>query len=155
MLIDLDFRKYEITKQVPKMVGDVQEIGADGTPVFENLPSGATIQIRPLEDFESYQKILAFLQEGNAAETDKIQAAMGKMQNDKWKEMLVDILPKHSRELTGMEIKKDGEIRPAIVSDLYTVGSLVPTAMQVFMQVFVISALPEEEKDGLKKQLPE
>ncbi len=159
MLIDLDFRVYEHTSPKPKLDENGEKILDDGGNVVnEEVKSGLVVEIKPLEDYALYQRVLSFLQEGNISPNqtteERVEIAAEKMKSDRWPEMFKEVLPPHCQNLTGAKVKQKGDIRDATITDLYTISSFFTIAVQIFMQIFIISALPDEEKQNLKKQLP-
>ena len=118
MLIDLDFRPFEL----PGL-------------------AGVTVDVRPLQ-VGAYQDALRVLQphqkEGGAN-------AYAMMADGAFLDVAKRIFPEHVRNLSGIELRVNGETRAAKVEDLYSHGALFPTALGIMAHLLAISMLSETE----------
>ena len=133
MLVNLDYQNYELTQDKSG----------------ENIPTGITCQIKPLE-FGLYQKILAFI--GSRAESLQDETkAMAEMNDPELMPIIQEVLPAYCRNLSGLEMMIEGEKKPVAVADLLKYGAFYGFAMQIFFRIFAISTLNEEETETIKK----
>ena len=118
MLIDLDFRPFAL----PGL-------------------SGATVDVRPLQ-VGAQQDALRVLQPHQKEGGTNLYEMMA---DTAFSEAAKRIFPDHVRNLTGIDLRVNGETRAAKVDDLYAYGPLLPTALAVMAHLLAISMLSETE----------
>ena len=123
MLIDLDFRQFEL----PGL-------------------SGATVDVRPLQ-VAAYQDALRVLQPHQREGGANTYAMMA---DSAFLEAAKRIFPEHVRNLAGIDLRVNGETRAAKVDDLYSHGALFPVALGVMAHLLAISMLTETEAGNSK-----
>ena len=108
-----------------------------------------TCEAKPLE-FWAYQKVLALLNAGEMA--DEVAQSLASFQNPELPKLISDVLPKHVRNLEGIEIKIDGEKRAATVDDLVIQGAFLILAVQILVEIFNISTIAGSDDPGKKSE---
>ena len=130
LTIDLDYQTYE----------------------FEE---GATIQVKPLS-FKAYQQVFAFLNTGGLSkEGDNAEAVLKQMSSPKLHDIFKSVLPKHCKDIAGVEIKKNDKKIPLTVDTLISEGAFIMWGVSIMAHLFSISSLNKGESETVKKQQPE
>lgn len=134
--VDLDWQKYDIE--------------------IDGKETGVTVDVRPFE-FSAYQEMVVIFQTLAGADinamddTEKQNAGVRLMGDQRFSEFLKKQLPRHAQNVVGMDVKVDGARRAATVDDLATYAAFMSFAMAIFNRISAISALSKEEEDAIKK----
>lgn len=117
-----------------------------------NFPSieGATIEIKPL-DVQTFQKIIPIIKETNSS--DNVQeVGLTQMSSPKMIKLINDTLPRFTRNLQGVQVKKNNEVSEASIQDLMQVGSMLPNLFALLMKLVTFSQLTEEQEKKVENQ---
>lgn len=130
MLLDLDWQEFQMNKDVKMMV-------------------------KPL-DFPSYQRIMSIFKVGVGENIDnesknKLAESFNPMTNPEMADVIKEILPKHVKDVTGLQIKLDGEIKDATIGDIVSISQCVLISVSIMMQVFSISNIVGDAREEGKK----
>jgi len=133
MFLDLDWQRHDIN--------EAEEVYCMVKPLemwaLEKLGNFFGAQAKEGEDLEELQN--KFKNINPIGNKDFIQLAK-------------EILPKHAKELTNLEIRIPGEERrTATIDDLVNVESLMIAAVTLLGKIISISSLTLVERDKLKK----
>ena len=126
MLLDLDYREFH-------------------PPGFP----GVTVQVRPLETW-AFQEAMQYIGKKQAAsatanEQDKRAINMEFMSDGIVRDLGAKILPKHARDLCGLEIKTGGGKRNGTIDDVVTYAPLLGLLIALLTHLITISMLTEAE----------
>lgn len=124
MLLDLDYRDFR-------------------PPGFP----GVTVQVRPLETW-AFQEAMQYIgkrQSAEANQQDKRRITLEFMSDGIVRELGKKILPKHARNLTGLEIKTEGGRRNATLDDVTDAAPLLGLLIAMLTHLITISMLTEAE----------
>ena len=138
MLVDIDWRSHEI-----------EQDGPDG----DSIKTGITVEIKPFS-YLAQQRLMTFAQKsGFGADSENEQAYGVKMVGDgEFTGFLKDELPKHARNIVGLDVKIDGGERAATIDDLVEHGAFISFAMNIFAKISLISSIQTVELTNLKKK---
>ena len=125
MLLDLDYREFS-------------------PPGFP----GVTVQVRPLETW-AFQKAMEYIgkqqPKQDADEREKRKINLEFMSDGIVRDLGATILPKHARDLSGLEVKIGGGKRNASVEDVVTYAPLLGLLIALLTHLITISMLTEAE----------
>ena len=74
------------------------------------------------------------------------KAGLEVLSDPKVLKLFEDVLTKFTGELTGIEIKKDGEVKDATLKDLIGIGAMLPNLFMLMMELITMSNLSEDEE---------
>lgn len=135
MFINLDWQPFEVAEEV-------------------------TCEVRPLELW-ALQKLMGLFQGGVSPDKtqEEVQKELEKinpLEDPKLRAIIPEVLPKHARNLEGLEIKLPGEEqRKATIEDLSNIDQLMLMSIQILMKIFSLSTFDGGARDNIKKQSPE
>jgi hypothetical protein len=134
MIIDLDWREFNIED-------------------FD-----ATVKVRPMS-YAMNQRMMAFAQAGMEIDGEDVEAQQRNMglkmvSSTEFPEFISSVLKECAKDLSGIDVKIDGAVRPATIEDLVQHAPFLSVSMAIFNQISTISNLSEADRTALKKTLP-
>lgn len=115
-----------------------------------------TVKVKPL-DYPAYQKILSLFDMKSVSsgltqkQQERIATDFNPMTNPEMRNILKEILPTHAKELEGLQLQIDGEIRTATVQDLVEISQLLVLATTLMIRIFKISTIIGGKREESKK----
>jgi len=110
----------------------------------DNMP-GVEVQVRPL-NMGAYQAVARLVPRMMAEAGDHGGAAMiSKLGEDIVIETARKVLPDHVGQIKGIQIRKAGQIKDAVVEDLLQEGAFLPFNLTLMVHLFHISNPTERE----------
>ncbi len=136
MLVNLDYKKVVLIKKTE----DNEEV---------------SIEIKTLNT-RDYNKVVNFFAE-NSITTNRENALsmLDTFSNNKIQDIAKDLLPKYCNNFLGVDIQKEGTVRPATIEDLYSISSFIILTSQIINKLIAsstIGASNAQEAIELKKQ---
>ena len=129
MLVKIGWQKYQYNKEISMM-------------------------IKPLE-FEAYQQVIT-LQENVSEEKgpnkDFKSLGVEMLKNPDVMNFIDGILEENVKDITGLDIEIEGEIKPATIKDIVKHGTFTLVKINIFSKLFSISNLTGAEETELKKK---
>ena len=101
---------------------------------------------------KDYHKVLRFLNksipkdENGMILSDSLSAGMGILATEGLEAIFTEIFPVYIKEFSGLQIQENGQLREALIQDLWTYGMLAPIGLEILMFIFGISNLTDTEK---------
>lgn len=117
-----------------------------------------TVEIKPLS-VGAYQDILKILHGiiskssgSNLSEEEVRDLGIAQMSNPELIEVCKKTFPEHVRNLKGIQLQENGEVRDATIEDLFRYGALIDYCISILTTLFQESNLSKKEEKDLKKQ---
>jgi len=121
------------------------------------VQEGITMEIKSLDTL-SYQRVMGFLSGGGFDQSVDAKIRAEKLQKSfsspEIYELLKDLLPKHCRNLKGLNLRVDGVERIATIDDIVSHGVFLTMCVNIMVKIFTNSAISKGEEDVIKKAVP-